>query len=294
MLRPERGEAVHSKASRLRAVRTSPWLRHVPAIAAAAFFLLPLWFMVSGSLRPAGQAPPTGVELLPPVLTLEGYARLPDLVPLGLYLRNSLFVVAVAVPLTVLVASLAGFGIRLLPARRRRVAVVASLVALMVPVTAVWATRFEVFRIAGVIDTHLPLIAPALAATTPFFVLIYAWSFGGVAESQLEAARLEGIGPWRMWRSLAMPQAKGATLAVAVLAFAAHWGNFIDALLYLQSSSLFTVPLGMRFLQLLNPTDWPLLMAGCVLMTLPSVAVFLLAQRLFLDDPLRGLRGGRS
>ena len=279
---------------RLPAVKTSPLLRHVPALVAAAFFLLPLWFMVSGSLRPVGHPPPTGVELVPPTLTLDSYVRLPKLVPLLLYLRNSLIVVAVAVPLTVLTASLAGFGIRLLSPRLRRVAVIASLVALMIPVTAVWATRFEVFRLAGVLDTYVPLIAPALAATTPFFVLIYAWSFGGIADSQLEAARLEGMNAWRMWRSIAMPQAKSATLAVGVLAFAAHWGNFIDALLYLQSQQLFTAPLGMRFLQLLNPTDWPLLMAGCVLMTVPAVAVFLLAQRLFLDDPLRGLRGGRS
>jgi multiple sugar transport system permease protein len=269
-------------------------LRHVPAAIAAVIFLLPLWFMISGSLRPVGLPPPAGIELLPASPTLDSYERLPRLIPLWVYLRNSALVTAVAVPLTVLVASWAGFGIRLLPRRGQRMAVIASLMVLMVPVTAVWATRFEVFRLAGIIDTYLPLIAPALAATTPFYVLIYAWSFGGVADSQIEAARLEGASPWRIWRSLAMPQVKTATLAVAVLAFAFHWGNFIDALLYLSSQQRFTLPLGMRFLQLLNPTDWPLLMAGAVIMTLPSVGVFLFAQRLFLDDPLRGLRGGRS
>ena len=281
--------------SRLRVeMRTSPLLRHLPGLAAAIVFLLPLWFLISGSLRPVGLPPPAGFELVPPSPTVDSYLRLPDLIPLGLYLRNSLLVAAVAVPLTVLVASLAGFGIRLLSPRWRRVAIGASLVALMVPVTAVWATRFEVFRLAGITDTFLPLIAPALAATTPFFVLIYVWTFGGVSDAQIGAARLEGASTWRVWRSIAMPQAKSATLAVAVLAFAIHWGNFIDALLYLQSQQRFTLPLGIRFLQLLNPTDWPLLMAGCVVMTLPAVAIFLLAQRLFLDDPLRGLRGGRS
>lgn len=275
-------------------MRTSRLARHLPAALAAALFLLPLGFMVSGSLRPVGLPPPSGVELIPPSPTLQGYGRLTQLIPLMTYLRNSAIVAAVAVPLTVLVASLAGFGIRLLAPRGRRIAVAASLVILMVPVTAVWATRFEVFRLAGIIDTYLPLIAPALAATTPFYVLIYAWSFGGIQETQLQAARLEGASNWRIWRTVAMPQAKTATLAVAVLAFAFHWANFIDALLYLSSQNLFTLPLGMRFLQLLNPTDWPLLMAGCVVMTLPAIVVFLFAQRLFLDDPLRGLRGARS
>jgi multiple sugar transport system permease protein len=84
-----------------------------------------------------------------------------------------------------------------------------------------------------------------------------------------------------------------ATLAVAVLAFTFHWGNFMDALLYLRGQDSFTLPLGLQTLQLLNPTDFPLLMAGALMYTLPSVAVFLLAQRLFLDDPLRGLRRGK-
>jgi multiple sugar transport system permease protein len=275
-------------------MRSSTLVRSVPALLAAAVFLLPLWFMITGSLRPVGLPPPHGVELIPRDPTLDSYARLPDLIPLWTYLRNSAIVTVVAVPLTVIVASWAGFGIRLLPPRGRRLAVIGSLIVLMVPATALWTTRFEVFRVAGVIDSFVPLIAPALAGTTPFFVLIYAWSFSGVGDSQLEAARLEGASSWLLWRRVAMPQAKTATLAVAVLAFAFHWSNFIDALLYVSRWDLFTAPLGMRFLQLLNRTDWPLLMAGAVVITLPAVAVFLFAQRLFLDDPLRGLRGGRS
>ncbi len=275
-------------------MRSGPLARHVVPLLAAIVFVLPLWFMVAGSLRPVGLPPPRGVELLPPAPNLDSYARLPQLIPLFVYLRNSALVVALAVPLTVLVASWAGFGIRLLPPPRRRAAVVASLVVMMVPVTAVWATRFEVFRLAGALDSLVPLVAPALAATTPFYVLIYAWSFGGVSDGQLGAARLEGASTWRLWRAVALPQVKPATLAVAVLAFTFHWANFIDALLYLRRQELYTLPLGMRFLQLLNPTDWPLLMAGAVVVTLPSVAVFLLAQRLFLDDPLRGLRGNAA
>jgi multiple sugar transport system permease protein len=96
-----------------------------------------------------------------------------------------------------------------------------------------------------------------------------------------------------MWWALAMPQAKPATLAVAVLAFTAHWANFIDPLLYLDSQSLYTLPIGLRTLQLLNPTDFPLLLAGAVIATLPPVLVFLLAQRRLLDDPLRRLREAR-
>ncbi|MDQ3342730.1 MAG: hypothetical protein M3425_05910 [Actinomycetota bacterium] len=151
--------------------------RHALPVLAAALFGLPLWFLVSGSLRPVGLPPPAGFEFLPPSPTLDSYTRLPQLVPIASYLRNSLLVVAVAVPVTVLVASWAGFGIRLLQRQARRRAVGASLVVMMIPVTAVWATRFEVFRLLGALDSLAPLIAPAFAATTPFFALLYAWSF---------------------------------------------------------------------------------------------------------------------
>ena len=268
--------------------------RHVPAVLVAAFFLLPLVVMVSGSLRPAGLPPPTGIDIVPSAPTLDAYRRLPELVPLGTWLLNSGIVVALAMVVTVLVASWAAFGMRLLPRRQRRIAVLVTLALLLVPVTAVWTTRFQVFEAVGLVDSLAALVAPALAATTPFYVLIYLWSFTGVPETQLEAARLEGASLWRLWRSVAMPQVRLATLAVAVLAFTVHWANFIDPLLYIDSPSRYTLPLGLRLLQLLNPTDFPLLMAGAVIATLPPVLVFLLAQRIFLDDPLRSLRRGQA
>ena len=78
-----------------------------------------------------------------------------------------------------------------------------------------------------------------------------------------------------------------------MLAFGAFWSNFIDPLLYVQNQSAYTLPLGLRLLQLLNPTEWPLMAAAIVIATLPAVGVFLLAHRLFLDDPLATLRRTR-
>ncbi len=261
--------------------------RHLIPALVAAIFLLPLLQMVVGSLRPIGAPPPQGIEFLPPQPTLESFRRLGDFLPVQTFLRNSLFVSAVAVPLTVLVASLAGFGIRLLPTSTARVVVVATVVAMLIPVTAVWATRFQLFRWLGVTDTYLPLVAPALVAANPFYVLIYAWAFAHVPDDQLDAARLDGTGATALWWRVALPQVRPATLAVVVLAFAFHWSNFIDALLYLDLIERFTYPLGLRFLQQLNPTEWPLLMAGALLFTVPVVAVLLLAQRVLFEDPRR-------
>ena len=115
--------------------------------------------MVVGSLRRTGQPPPRTLEIWPAEATLAAYTRLPELTPLFSYLLNSTIVLAIAVPLTVLVASSTGFGVRLLPPTARRSVLLGLLAILLVPVTAVWATRFELFRLAGAIDTFVPLLA---------------------------------------------------------------------------------------------------------------------------------------
>lgn len=267
---------------------------HLLPIVAAVLFALPLLAMISGSLRPMGAVPPTGIEVLPPGATLRAYDLLDDLLPVRTYLLNSVVVAAVAVPLSVLVASWGGFGIRLLGGRTKRLVILLSLLTMVIPASALWATRFQVYSTFGLIGSVLPLIAPALLGTSPFLVLIYAWAFHGIGDSQLHAARLEGASAWTMWRRIAMPQVRTATLAVAVLAFTFHWGNFVDALLYLRGQENYTLPLGLDTLKLLRPTEFPLLMAGAVVFTLPSVAVFLLANRLFDDDPLQTLRSGTT
>lgn len=260
------------------------------ALLAVGLLVLPLLLLLAGALREAGGPPPRGLDVLPTDPTLDAFARLWQLLPVGRYLLNSVVVVLVAVPLSVAVSSLAGFSTVLLGPRARR-AVVATCVALLtVPAAALWSSRFEVYAALGVSDSLLPLVAPALLGTSPLFVLLYAWAFGRVPRTQLDAARVEGAGVLRTWWSVAVPQVRPVTLAVVVLAFTAHWGNLVDALLYLRRQELFTLPAGLRTLQLLGPTDFPLLLAGAVVATAPAVVVVLAAQRLFLDDALTGGR----
>ena len=255
----------------------------------ALLFAAPVVVMVLGSLRGRGLAPPRGLELVPAEATTTAFTAVWAALPWATYLRNSAVVVLLAVPLTLLVGSWAGWGIRLLPPPARRRVVAATFAALLVPVTAVWATRFELFRLAGVVDTLVPLVALGLLATSPFFVLVYAWAFHRLDPATLDAAAIDGAGPVRTWWSIALPQVRPVTLAVAVLAFTFHWGNFLDPLLYLSSPSTYTAPVGLRLLQQLSPTDWPLLMAGATLLALPAVVVFLVGQRVFLHDPLHAL-----
>ncbi len=260
---------------------------HGVPLLVAALFLLPLLWMVTASLRDPGLPPPRTIEWLPDPIRPDNYGAVFEMLPFGRYLLNSLAVVALAVPLTILTASMAGFAMALLERRSRLILLVVSVALLMVPVTALWLTRFLLFRWVGLTDLLLALVVPALAGSSPLFVLLYFWTFRRVPPETFEMARLDGAGVLTAWRRVALPQAVPTSIAVAVLTFILYWSDFISPLLYLRSQDLYTLPLGLRQLQQLDPSDWPLLMSGSVMLTLPAVLFFLLVQHFFLGD--RGL-----
>ena len=157
--------------------------------------------------------------------------------------------------------------------------IVVSIVALMVPATALWVPRFLMFKWAGLLDSFWPLVAPALMATSPFYVLLFALAYSRIPTQLFDAARLEGLSPFKTWWAVAWPLGRPAVFAVAMLAFVFHWSNFIDALLYLSSDDNYTLPLGLRTLQTLEPTLHPLMLAGAAIATVPALIAFLLGQR---------------
>jgi multiple sugar transport system permease protein len=268
-----------------------PWRRalgslwsHALPLAVAVLFLLPLYWMLTASLRQPGLPPPRTIEWLPDPVVPANYASVFDLLPFGRYLLNSVLVVAVAVPITIVVASMAGFAISQLPRGPRATLVIVSLTLLLVPVTALWLTRFLVLRWVGLVDDLAALVVPALMGTSPLFVLLYYWTYRRIPTELFDLARLEGLGAFGTWRRVAFPLAVPTGVAVAILAFLFYWSDLIGPILYLRSPELYTLPLGLRQLQQLDRQDWPLLMAGAVILAAPAVGFFLVLQRRFLGN----------
>ena len=261
---------------------------HSLALALSLLALLPLIWMLAASLRQTGIPLPRTLEVFSGPIAWENYARLFQIVPMGRYLLNSIFVTAVAVPLTLLTASWAGFGMSQLSRRARTRLLVLSILLQMIPITALWLTRFLIFAWIGLTNSHLALIAPALMGASPLFVLLFYWSFRRIPREQYESARLDGATPFIAWRHIGLPQVRPALLAVSLLAFLLFWNDFINPLLYLKSTRLYTLPVGLMQLQELDKSNWPLLMAASALVTLPPVGVFLWLQRTLLGDPAQG------
>jgi multiple sugar transport system permease protein len=254
------------------------------ALALALLFVAPLYWVLSSSLRPVGLPPPHTFEWLPQPPAWSNYTEVFRIVPLGRQALNSLLVSSVGAGLTVVTASWAGLAMAQMSPGVRRVLVALAVGLLMVPGAAVWLPRYVLFSRLGLIDTYLALFAAAFMGTKSLYVLMFYWNFRRLPQESYEAARLEGAGALTVWRRIALPAALPTTLAVLLLAFTHYWSDFVDPLLFLKSEERYTLAVGLRMLQQMSVTQWSLLLAGAVVMTLPVILIYLVLQHLIRPE----------
>ncbi len=248
---------------------------------AAFLFLLPILWMVSAALHQPGSPLPQTLQLLPRGITFENFSRVGELVPILKFTLNSGLVVGLAVPLTLVISSWAGFSMAQLPRASQRRWVAISLAVLMAPGIALWSTRFWVYKELGWYNTIWALIAPAWMGTSPFYVLMFYRAFRRIPGETYEAARLDGAGVLQTWAKVALPIVRPTAVGVGALSFLLYWGDFISPMLYLRSESRYTLPMALQLLQQMDRSDWPLLMAAAVLATAIPLILFILIQPFF-------------
>ncbi len=258
-------------------------LRYLVGLLAALLFVLPLYWAWVASLRLPGP-PLSMLEWWPSQVHWQNYLTIFQLIPMGRYTLNSLIVVGVAVPLTLLTASQAGFALAQAGYRTRRAMVLFSIAVLMIPSSATWLFRYQVLNWLGLLDSLWALILPAFAASSPLFVLLFYWAFRSVPQEVFEAGCLEGASALQAWWLLGLPLAWPTTVAVTILTFILYWSDFTGPVLYIFDPKKYTLAVGLQILKQYDVTNTPLLMAGAVFMTLPVLALFLVLQRLFLHD----------
>ncbi|RMG94699.1 MAG: carbohydrate ABC transporter permease [Chloroflexi bacterium] len=243
-----------------------------------AVFLLPLFWMLLTALHPPGTPLPQSLNLWPNTPTLNNFIRIWQIIPIGRFTLNSLLVSTIAIPLTLLISSWAGFSIAHLPPTSQRRWVLLSLALLMIPGIALWFTRFLLYRQLHWLNTYWALIVPAWMGTTPFYVLMFYRAFRRIPSAIYDAARLETSHAFQIWAYIAFPLARPTALGVSLLSLTFYWGDFLSPLLYLRTESLYTLPIAIQLLQQMAPSDWPLLMATAVYTSLIPVTLFLLTQ----------------
>jgi multiple sugar transport system permease protein len=268
--------------------RPLDWLRSeaLPLILPSlvlALFLAPLVLAILGSLRPPGTAPPTSIDLWPAGAGASNYGDVLERPVLQRQLVNSLLVAAIAVPAGTLVASCAGYAIARLPRRAALLLLGVTVVTVAIPASSVFVGRLVLFRLLGVTDTPMPLVAPALIGVTPLLVLLFAWSYHTVPREIYDLATEAGLGPFRTWWHVAVPFRKGAVAVAVAVGSVVSWGNLSDPLLYVYDERWFTLPLGLASLAHLPPTDQGLMLAAAAVSIAPAVVTAFIVQRHLLE-----------
>lgn len=263
---------------------------HLVTICIATAFVLPLFWVLSQSLRTVGLPPPPSIEWWPQPLAWHNYVAIFRIVPLFSYLQSSLIVGLLGVAITLFTSSTAAFAMAQMPNRIRQWLLFLAVLLMMAPSTGMWLARFVIFKQLWLIDTYGALVAPAMMGTSSSFVLLFYWSLRRIPAELFESARLDGATAWRIWWQLGIPLTRPTIVAVAILTFVHYWSDFVDPLLYLKSEHLYTLAIGLRILQQLDVTNWPLLMAGATVMTVPVLLGYFLVQKYgWAEDRLAGL-----
>jgi len=261
-------------------------LRDLFTAALIALFSFPLLWMLSYALRPTDLPPPSRLQLFTPPFAFDNFARVGNFIALDRFIFNSIAISLIAVPLTLVTASLAGLGMTQCSRRVQRGLVFVTVALMLVPAPAVWVPRFILFAQIGWIDTFAALIAPAVMGTNPFYVLIFYLAFASISREVYESARLDGANLFQTWYAIALPLARPALIAVALLAFTFYWSDYANALLYLRSEVNYTMPVGLQFFKQIQPSNFPLLMAASVILVAPVLLVFVIAQKFFFQGQI--------
>ena len=230
------------------------------------------------------------IEFIPSHLTIENYVNVWKELPFGKWLFNSVLVTTIQTFSNVFFAALAGFVFARLEFPGRKLIFTLLLSSLMIPGIILLVPKFIVLNELSMINSYGGLILPGLVGVTNIFLMKQ--FFETIPKDLEQAALIDGCGYFRIFWQIFLPISKPALAAVAIYTFQGSWNEFLWPVIVSYTEDMYTLPLGMASLRHELLTDWPLLMAGTILISLPTLAIFIIFQRYFVQGvSSSGLKG---
>ena len=263
----------------------------VVLVALACFWLAPIVWTVSTSLRTPAQSFSLPPQWLPTDLAWGNYAQVFESVPFAEILMNSVKV-SVAIVLGQLVtASLAGYAFARLRFPGKNILFFLLMASLMVPGQATIIPVFLLIKWFGLADTLWSLVLPAWVSA--FGVFFMRQAFMQIPQDLVDAAKIDGAGQWHIFSRVFVPLCAGPMAVLAILSFNTFWNEFFRPLIFLSSQQNFTLPIGLVTLQgYLGTGSLSVVLAGVVISMLPVLLIFVFAQRYVIEGIARtGVKG---
>jgi multiple sugar transport system permease protein len=252
----------------------------------AVVTLLPLVWMLSVSLMSPGEASTFPPPLVPRQATLGNYRELFAHAGMGRALLNSVVLTTAVTLVSLLLNVAAGYAFAKLRFAGRDRIFKLLLGALVIPGQVAMVPLFLLLKPLGLVNTYGGILVPALASIFGIFLVRqYALS---IPDEVLEAARIDGAGEVRIFRSVIVPVLRPIIVTLAVFTALGTWNDFMWPLIVLNDRELYTLPVALASLSREHVQDNELMMAGSVVTTLPVLVVFLVLQRSYIDGLMRG------
>jgi multiple sugar transport system permease protein len=259
--------------------RRSP-LTHTLLVLGAAGMVAPFVWQLLTSLKTLPHA-----TRVPPTLVPDGrwanYGQVFHLLPFGQQFLNTMLMTAARSIGQVLFCAMAAYAFARLRFPGRTVLFGLFLSVLMVPPQLFIIPQYEIIAKLGWLNSLPALIVPGLFSAFGTFLLRQ--FFLGLPVELDEAARLDGANPLRIWWSVMMPLARPGLVALGILTTIWSWNDFFWPLVVNNDPEKMTLSAGLASLQGQFMTDYPVLMAGSLLASLPVIAVFVVMQRQFVQ-----------
>ena len=277
----------HPIRRRLRAA-----LGTVAAVVVAILFLLPLFWMISSSLKPNYQVLESPPRWLPHPIVWSNYPEALTYVPFGRYALNTLFIAGMVILGHVLSCTLVAYGFARFRAPGKNALFLVLLATMMLPYPVTMVPLYILFSRLGWVNSFWPLIVPAFFGS-PFYIFLLRQFFLTLPPELEDAARVDGANTLQTIWHIILPASRPAMATVAIFSFQATWNDFLPPLIYLHDQAKYTISLGLSFFRSTYDVRWGYLMAASLVTMLPVVIVFFLAQRLFIQGiTLTGLKEG--
>lgn len=264
---------------------------HIVLILVTIFTVAPFFWMIATSLKTSENVMKMPPQWIPNPVTLENYVGAFEKQPLVASMVNSLLIAMANVFGTLLFAAMAGFAFAKIPFRGKKVLFGGLLATLMIPSQVALIPMYVFYSKIGWVDTYYPLILPGVLLNA-YGVFMMRQFITGIPDSYIEAATIDGASYFKIFGIIILPLCKSILITLGLFNFIGSWNNFLLPLVMLNSPKKFTVPLLLAMYKTLYNVDWGLLMAASTVSVLPTVALFLAAQKFFVEGiSLAGVKG---
>lgn len=275
-----------------RAGRASRWLAFGLAVAFGLIMLAPFALMVSTAFKAHAyvlEIPPT---LIPEAPTLDNFVEAWTSNNFGRYFLNSVVVASVSTVASVGLASMLAFVFARYEFPGRRILFASLLFTIMVPGLVLLIPQFVLAKNLGLLNSLWGLIVVYAVLNLGLSTFLLRGVFAAMPKEVFDAAEVDGAGPIRLFRSIALPLARPGLATVTIFSFLAAWDEFTWAIVTISDRDLYTLPVAIRLFQRANGTEWGLVFAASLIALAPVLILFVALQKQFVRGAFAGAAKG--